>query len=466
MTQQSLRWRRLRPIQIVLSVAVVLAATMLGALSAHASAGAIDGTVYDATSGLPVEGITVIAIGPDDVPETGVTDVLGDYSIVPAYGYGSYDILAGSDDYVWSPLALGPARTIDFDATLGATDFTLDRGRAITGIVRDAVDGTTALAGVVVGATDSTGTNTYFDREVPRFPGAPFGPTTSDGLFRITVPLGDAYDVVAIDFTSSYDPQGYDHVSLGGSGCSCDLDPVAVDTAWGVGTNPVPNIDFDLRRYSDWTWISVLTQQPGAIAYPGVLVHLDRYDSGTSTWILDVDSAVSDSSGLADLFGLGGGDYRLRYSIGGVFTSVLVAEDPSNTPFSTSDGGKVVDLPGLTAGAGCGCGFDETDVDLTFAAPSSGGSGGGTPTTPRKPHRPVASFAGAVTTTATPTPAPTATPTPTPTPSASSPGDSVSTPKPISPAPAVFDLTWLWILLAIIAALIIAFVVIRVIRRP
>lgn len=466
MTQQSLRPRRLRPIHLVLSVALALGATPLGALPAHASATAIDGTVYDATSGLPVQGVTVIATGPDDVPETAVTDAMGEYSIVPAYGPGTYDIQAGSDDYVWSPLAITePSRTIDFDASLGATDFTLDRGRAITGIVRDAADGS-PLAGIVVGAANSTG-GAYFDREVPPISaGAPFGFTALDGLYRITVPLGDAYEIEAIDFTSDYDPQGYDHVSL--SGCGCGLGQVPVDTAWGAGTSPVPNIDFDLRAYADWTWISVLTQQPSAIAYPGVLVHLDRYDSGTSAWTLDVDSALSDGSGFADLYGLGGGDYRLRYSVGGVFTSVLVAEDPSSTPFSTSDGGKTVDLPGLTAGAGCSCGFDETDVDLTFAAPSSGGSGGGTPTAPRKPHTPVTTFADVTSTTPTPTPTPTATatPTPTPTPSASQPGDSVSTPKPIAPAPAGIDLTWLWIVLAIIAALIVAFFVVRVIRRP
>ncbi|HEY4153686.1 MAG TPA: carboxypeptidase-like regulatory domain-containing protein [Pseudolysinimonas sp.] len=466
MTQQSLRSRRPRLVHLVLSVTVALAAALLGAAPAHASASAIDGTVYDATSGSPVAGVTVIAVGPDDVPETDVTDALGEYSIVPAYGYGDYDISAGSDDYVWSPLAIAePSRTITFDATLGTTDFTLDRGRALTGIVRDALDGTTPLAGIVVGATNATG-DTYFDREAAQFiPGAPFGATAGDGLFRITVPLDDDYEVVAIDFTSDYDPQGYDHVSL--SGCGCDLDLITVGTTWGAGTGPVPNIDFDLRRYSDWTYVSVLTQRPGPIAYPGVLVHLDRYDSGTSTWTLDVDSATSDGSGYADLYGLGSGDYRLRYSISGVFKSVLVAEDPSSTPYPTSDGGKVVDLPGLTAGAGCGCGFDETDVNLTFAAPSGGGSGGGTPTTPRKPHTAVTTFAS-ITPTPTPTPTPTSTPTPTASPSASD--EATPSPQPTSPATTTtgLDLTWLWIVLGIVAALIIAFFVIMLLRarRP
>jgi hypothetical protein len=287
--------------------------------------------------------------------------------------------------------------------------------------------------------------------------------TGPDGLFRITVPLGADYEVVAFDFTGDYDPQGYDHVSL--SGCACaDPDPVTVDSAWGTG--PVPNIDFDLRRYTDWTWVSVLTQKPGAIAYPGVLVHLDRYDAGTDTWTLDVDTALSDASGFADLYGLGSADYRLRYSIGGTFTTVLVAEDPSHVPYTTSDGGKAVDLPGLTAGAGCGCGsgFDETDVDLTFAAPS-GGSGSGGPTTPRTPHHSVTSFVGVVTTSSTPTPTPSATPSPTP--SATPTGPSLSTPKPVSPAPAStgFDLTWLWILIAAALALIVVVFVVMYRRR-
>ena len=459
MTQQSLRARRLRPIHIVLSVMLAIAATLLGALPAHASPSVIFGTVTDASTGLPVANVTVIATGPDDVPETTTTDAFGAYSITPAYGDGTYDIKAGSDVYVWSPPALGPGRTVDLDSTLGTTDFALDQGRAITGIVRDAVDGVTPLAGIVVGATNSSG-DTFFDRAVPPpFSGAPFGATQADGLFSITVPANDDYEILAIDFGGDYDPQAYDHKSA--SGCGCDVDILTV----GPGTGPVPNIDFDLRAYTDWTWVSVLTQQPGAVAYPGVLVHLDRYDAGSATWTLDVDTALSDASGFADLYGLGSADYRLRYSIGGIFTSVLVAEDPSSTPFTTSDGGKVVDLPGLTAGQGCGCGFDETDVNLTFAVPS-GGSGGGSPTTPRPPHHAVASFASDVTTaTPTPTPTPTPTATPSPTPSASSPGDSVSTPKPTAPAPSGLDLTWLWILIVIALALIVAFFLIVFLRR-
>src|SRR3954467_3087787 len=164
MTQQSPRRRRLRPIHFVLSVALGLAMTLLGGLPAEASLGTIFGTVYDAASGLPAVGVTVIATGPDDVRESTVTDALGTYSIAPAYGYGDYDIQAGSSDYVWSPLASEAPRTITFDGSLGATDFTLHRGLPITGIVRDATDGITPLAGIVVGASDLADTQVYFDR--------------------------------------------------------------------------------------------------------------------------------------------------------------------------------------------------------------------------------------------------------------------------------------------------------------
>ena len=297
MTQTWLPRRVPRAVGVLVGLAVAVAATLLVGAPARASVNTIAGTVYDATSGLPATGVTVIATGPDDVQERAVTDVDGTYSIAPAYGFGSYDIEAGSDDYVWSPLSISEARrTITFDATSGATDFSLERGRAITGIVRDAIDATTPLANIVVGATDSAG-QVYFDRQgLVLFPGAPFGATGLDGIFRITVPLGDDYEVDAIDFGGDYDPQGYDHVSL--SGCGCDIDPVAVGTAWPA--SPVPDIDFDLRRFADWTWVSVLAQLPGAVAYPGVLIHLDEYDGGTSTWNLDVDSALTDASGFAD----------------------------------------------------------------------------------------------------------------------------------------------------------------------
>ena len=73
-----------------------------------------------------------------------------------------------------------------------------------------------------------------------------------------------------------------------------------------------------------------------------IRVHLDKWDG--SQW-LQVATGVTDSYGFVDLFGEGDGDYRLRYSRGGVFLAVHSWYEPGSSPWPLFDGGKSVEFP-------------------------------------------------------------------------------------------------------------------------
>ena len=423
---------------------------------AHATLGLIDGVVEEVSGG-PLDNLTVLLIDESTelVVGTTTTDSSGSYSFVPPTDLTDYLVVAdGGDTYVDAI-----SDDIDFDASFASSGevplLELERGRAITGIVLDA--GTsTPLAGVLVAAQSVNTGDPY-----PVFP----VPTDLTGVYSITVPLDDDYQLVALEENFDYDPQLWDHVNLTsiGIGCGCIIgDIVSVDNVWPP-SGPITGIDFDLLGYDDWIWFSVLAlRAPGGTDYPGVLIYLDKWNTTTSAWD-PVDSHVTDSDGFADLFGFGDGDYRLRYSVGGVFKAILSYDDFGPGPFPLYDGGKNIRFFTLTTGCGCG-GFSGLDVDLLFPAASTGGGGGGggtggTGTT----SRPRTGSNAAPTPSATPTPTPT--PTSSPTPSASPEPSQSATPDP-GPADGVpADFTWLWWLIILLVLGIIITIIVMVRRR-
>jgi hypothetical protein len=444
----------------ILALSVVGALALLGGVvagpvaPASATAGVIDGHVYELDGTTPISGLRVLFDDGSDPPayQYTTTDVNGYYSFTPT---------AGWDDEAFAIVVFGGSSHLDdgdtgyyesIDPASGEVDdFLLGPARRITGIVRDAGTGS-PLENVVVIAKGQTSGDSY----------AALPPTDSTGVFDLGVPPGDDYAIFAADGDGDYDPQGYDHIDFsfaGGSGCGCSIgDLVTVPAGTGA---PITGIDFDLHAYEEWIDFSVLAlMADGSTPYPGVRVYLDKWNAGTSTWD-PVESRLTDVDGFTDLLGYEDGDFRLRYKIGAAFVAVLSYDDYIGPPFPVWEGGYAVHLENMDAG-GCGCEFTEQDVDLVFANPSSGGgSGGGGPG--GSPRTGGGSSAIADTTpTATPTPTPTSTPSPSSSPTAEPSASPTPTPQPVPTGDEGFP--W-WIILIIVLAIGIVVTIILVLRR-
>ena len=324
----------------------------------------------------------------------------------------------------------------------------------ITGTVTDAVTGD-GIPGIDVSTEDR--------------PDELFGADTltdADGHYTLRVIPGLTYAVFADDMSSTYYSMTYQNLD----GCGCTFTPVHSTNALpatGIDFALIVDTEADIAGFVLDGSLSSGTANP----FDGVTIHL--YKPVTGGWS-EVTTTQTDSGGDFQLVLPSLGSYRLRFEMGGVWLPAidgLAGPGSASGPVAISgcfidtgtlDASSVVThvafavLAGLNQAGGC----------TAEPSPNSGtGSTGGTSGHGSTGHgRSV--IAASDTTVATPTPTPTATSTPTPSPSASTPGDSVSTPKPTAPAPAGLDLTWLWIVLAIIAALIIAFFVIRGLRRP
>jgi hypothetical protein len=329
---------------------------------------------------------------------------------------------------------------------------------AISGTVKDAEAPFSPLGGIAVSALGNNSSLPSFDwltvdLDLLLLFGFPTPVTDGTGTYSFVVPLDDEYEVSAFDTNDIYGDQSWDHHG----GCGCAFDPIVVPDSSGSPT-AVTGIDFDLKAYANWIDFYVYADDLNGDPIDQLLIHLDKWNG--STWDLDVDTQLTDDFGEADVFGLGDGDYRLRYSLAGIFKKVDSWYEPSYVSWPLFDSGFSVELPGLLV-SGCSCsGYTTLEPDLTFAVTvPSGGGGGSTPGTPRRP----AGGSGATFVTPTPTPTPSATPTSTPSPS-SSPSESPSAgPGPTDePEPTVNPITdfwWLWLLLLLILALIVFFLV-------
>jgi hypothetical protein len=451
-TETLRRTSRFRPIYFVLPLLLAFAGGVAGAAApASATPGLIDGYVYELDGTTPIVGATVLWDDGSNPPAyvTTTTDASGYYFFTPAPGWDneSFEIVAFGGGNRLDDSASGYYETSD-PASGEMPPFLLGPARRITGIARDAATGL-PLEDVLVIAISETTSDPYL--AVP--------PTGASGAFDVGVPPGDDYVVFAVEGSGDYDIQAWDHVNQ--SSCAC-IDPTPVTVPAGTGA-PVTGISFDLFAFDDWIYFSVLAEDLNGDPLHPLLVHLDRR-TGPTTWTLDVDTASTDTFGYADLLGEGDGDYRLRYSVGGVYKAIDSWYEP--TYFSTYplyDAGKSVELDGLTTACGCG-GFTTLEVDIVFPVASSGGGGGGsTPGTPRRPSS--GSNASFTVATPTPTPTPSATPTSSPSPS-TSPSESPSpsaTPDPTTPTSDA-GFPW-WIILIVILVLGIVITIIVMVRR-
>jgi hypothetical protein len=464
------RTTRLRPIHFVLSLLLALAGVVAIGAPAQAAVDTIEGTVTTPalTAGISVYLSQELNTGTGAAFSTApvLTDATGYFSFAGVPNGDYLVVIDAGDDWV----QFVDLVTVDGIFAPSAMTVDLQPGVAIEGTVRDSEAPYPTLSGIVVYATGDTSFFPIFDwttldLDLPSpFFGTP--QTDSTGTYKFVVPLDDDYEVSTFDPSDIYGDQNWDHRNVGiGGPCSCDpFDPISIP---GIASWPHASItgtDFDLQNYANWIDISVLADDTNGDPLENVLIHLDR-KTGPATWALDIDTELTDADGYADVFGLGDGDYRLRYSIGGVFKAIDGWYEMSFLAWPLSDSGFSVELDGLLTG-GCGCGSYSTyEPELVFPLTPAGG--GGTPGTPRKPHTTFSSFT---------LPSPSATPTPTPTPTSSpSPSSSPSESPSASPAPtdkpepagnAIAALWWLWLLLAVILALIIYFLV-RLIRgRP
>jgi hypothetical protein len=459
----SQRISRLRPIHIVLTLLLAFAGIVAVAGPARAAVDTIEGTVSGpaTVSNIPVYlsqelvGATGLIFDLGSGAQSTVTDGSGHYEFTGVPNGDYLVVIDAGDDWV----QFIDQVEVDGVTMLTPASVALEPGRLISGTVRDASAPFAALAGVsVVAIGDSSGP--YFDVLSFDFD-SPIGPapvTPGSGAYRIVVPLGDTYELSAFDTNELHGPQTWDHLTFG-SGCTCDFDPIVVGGVSGWPYSAFTPADFDLLAYEDWIHFSVLSENLNGTAKV-IRVHLDKWDG--SQW-LQVATGVTDSYGFVDLFGEGDGDYRLRYSRGGVFLAVHSWYEPGSSPWPLFDGGTSVELPGLTTACACAYDFETLEVDLVFANPASGG-GSGTPTRPPSSGPPT--FVIPTTTTSTPTPTPTPTPTETVTPEPTTspePSESASpTPDPEPSGDAGFP--W-WIILIVLLVLGIIITIIVIVRR-
>jgi hypothetical protein len=453
---------RFRPIPFMLALFLAFAGAVAVVAPAQAAVDTIEGTVSGpaTVSNIPVylsqelNGATGLIFDTGAGAQTTVTDGSGHYEFTGVPNGDYLVVIDAGDDWVQG------IDQVEVDGSnLTPASIALEPGRLISGTVRDASAPFAALAGVsVVALGDSVGP--YFDVLSFDFD-APIGPapvTPSSGAYRIVVPLGDTYELTAFDNNDLYGPQTWDHRNTGSS-CGCSFDPIVVGGPSGWPYSAFTPTDFDLLAYADWIYFSVLSENLDGTAKV-IRVYLDKWDG--SQWV-QVANEVTDSSGFADLYGEGDGDYRLRYSRNGVFLAVDSWYLPGPGPWPLFDGGKSVELPGLTTACACAFDFETLEVDLVFKNPSSGG-GSGTPTRPTSSGPPT--FVIPTTTTTTPTPSPTPTPsetaTPEPTTSPTPSGSPTPAPDPEPSADAGFP--W-WIILIIVLVLGIIITIVVMVRR-
>lgn len=477
MTSTPRRTTRLRPIHVVLSLLLALAGVVAIGGPAQATADTVEGTVTTPlTAGINVYLSQDLnpGSGPafDGTTPTTTTDGTGYFGFTSVADGDYILVIDGGDDWVQSVFFVNVAAPAEptyssffGTPTPGPLFVDLAPGVAISGTVKDVEAPYNTLAGITVYATGSSNFFPIFDwltmdLDYPGpLPGAPL--TGLAGTYKFVVPLDDEYELSTIDLNDNYGIQNWDHHNVGGVSCSCDLfDPIPITDIGSWPHLPLTGKDFDLLNMANWVDVGVSADDLNGDPQSGVLIHLDR-KTGPATWDLDIDTELTDVDGDADVFALGDGDYRLRYSVAGVFKAVHSWSDNGAGPWPLFDSGATVQLDGLvTSGCACAGQYSEYDIVLTFHFATSGGS---TPGTPRKPH--TTFFGSFAAPTATPTPTPTPTPTSSPSPS-SSPSGSPSpseTPRPIDAQP--LDFTWVWWLLVLLILGIVITIIVIIRRR-
>lgn len=463
-------------LRTALGAVVVLLLALAGALvttaPARAAVETIQGVITNPanTAGIPVYLSQELGVAHGRVFDTSMgarvttTDSTGHFSFGGVTNGDYLVLVAAGDNWVQDISNV----QVDGVTDLGTASIALERGRAITGTVRDAAAPHSPLYAILVTAIGSGLSGPFvdwFSYDVDAFSGGGGPVTGSSGTYKVIVPLGDEYMLTAYDPLGRYGMQTWNHRS----GCGCDFDEIVVGTGgWPHATAITPR-DFDLMAVDEWIYFSVLADHLNGTAKKNLRVFLDQWNG--SSWDLGVDQGVTDATGYVELFGEGDGDYRLRYSQGGKFLAVDSWFDFGPGPWPLTDGGKSVVLNGLTTACACATFYEEVDVDLTFANPSTTGGGGSTPTRPPASTPPVVvlPMSADVSPTATPTPTPEPTVDPEPT---SGPTDepepepsATATPDPEPVAASAGLPWWLWLLIALLVLGIVTTIIVIVRRR-
>ncbi|MBX3193728.1 MAG: hypothetical protein KF727_01345 [Microbacteriaceae bacterium] len=474
----------MKTVRGVLALAGVgaLAACVLGGTPAFAAPLVNDPTIPDVTAhaeydtGAAAPSVVVDVYDPAShtVIATGMTDMSGDVVIEDVADTGGVDYLvvargagAFADATALGPLS-GDLSTWDIvDPLVLYSDVVV-----LSGTVRHGETGL-PFSGAWIVAESITSPDFYPD----------YTPTDMLGHYSFIVPRGEVYQLLAESPLDDNYPQYWDHAPLdvlgiGGGGCGCGYgfgDEIDATASAPAGTTPAGPFDFDLRSIDDNFVIEVVAGDIDTSGFiPGIDMEL-RQKQPDGSWLV-VDQRTTNADGMADLFANGVGDYRLHYSIAGVFYSADVA-----VSFSGTIGGGGIASP-LPLGPD-GCYVELGTLTPVVTPPPPTGSGdlllvlfegshlqpcgpSAPPSTPGPRSHPGATGAVVFSTPATPTPTPTPTPTSTPSPSSSQSSSPSASPTPMPEPASVSDtgFPW-WIVLVIVLAIGIVVTIILVLRR-
>lgn len=334
------------------------------------------------------------------------------------------------------------------DYALGAFD--LETAEYITGTV------TTATGTPIAGATVTALSLVFYDVYT--------AVSAADGTYSIKV-QGDSSVIPFNVYEVSAEAAGYiDQWYLNDNGgCGCNIVPVIVGTM-----SPMPWSDIDFALFPTGTIIfdtydgyfddAATTYEE----YEGVTTHV--YKKVTGGW-QEVTSVTSDVYGHAVAGASGAGDYRVRFSEGSRWLKVdEFARDGGS--FAAPDGDRCfVDLAGLQMS-------DHVELEFELDEQTAAGVCAGEPaiipaTTPTKGSKPfiarvLAGTTVAPTPSASPSASPSAAPSPEPEPSASATAEPEIDQEETAAQP---DLGWVWVLIAIVLALLLAGGAVVILRR-
>ncbi len=329
-------------------------------------------------------------------------------------------------------------------------------GVVLSGTIRDAGTGANLPDKAVRACgTLNPGAGCYFNalNLYADFGSSIVDPLTAPGVatYRFTVPFGDDYELSVYDPLGAYADQNWDHRS----GCGCGSDLIEVDPA-GIVNHSGP-YDFDLFPDDGTITWDLYVEDPAANPIDMVTSRLLYHGAAG---LVQADVFDTDPTGFVELFGTTAGDYAITFAINGSYYPV-VSLDAGGGPIAVNS--CQLEFPGvaITDSFLVTVVIDHTGQPCGHAPPSAP-----TPTTKKATRFASSVFATFATTTETP--APSATPTSSPSPSSSPSSEPSSSASP-TPPPVVnqdFDVWWLWIVLAVIVALILFFLVLLIKGRP
>jgi hypothetical protein len=342
-------------------VSVTAGTTTAGINFGLGPGGTITGSVTDASTGAPLEGIYVsVCVGDEDCPRSGETDASGMYAI-GGLATGAYRVVASTSrghisqlyggpscNGEWCPpLTSGTGVGVTVGATTSGIDFSLVQGGAISGTVTEA--GTNApLPNVSVRVYDASG-NLLGESDW----GAA-GPYTIAGL-----QAGTYYARTSNE--SGYVDEAYNNLPCVGSVCPA-ASGNGVSVAAGATT---PGIDFVL----DFGGSIAGTVTDAGTGAPLAAVVVDVYDAAGGA----VGAVKTNTSGVYVKTGLGTGTCYVRTSNSHGYVDELYSDLPcaGGSCALTSGTGVSVTAGVTTSGINFGLAVPPVPPAITWANPGA-----------------------------------------------------------------------------------------------